>query len=147
MCKFKKIAFSTMWLSQPTADHKHDGRQAWGSISQRKTDNGYMEVLPSCVLVSKVIKQICYVILCYNTCEHSAASSWKYPRRNSQYSRVVMTQWPWTPTQHGRPAIGHVMWRSFSLFDDTFWDSSQICTWQHRHVLYNLWQSYLPVSK
>ena len=66
-----------------------------------------------------------------NTCEQSAASSWKYPRRNSQYSRVVMTQWPWTPTQHGRPAIGHVMWRFFASFDVTFSVSVQICTTVH----------------
>ena len=44
-----------------------------------------------------------------------------------------MTQWPWTPTQQGLPAIGHVIWRFVSVFDtDTFTICSQICTTQHK---------------
>lgn len=50
------------------------------------------------------------------TCEQSVASSWKYPRLNSQNSRVVMMHWPWIPTQHGRPRISHFMCLSSTPF-------------------------------
>ena len=66
------------------------------------------------------------------TWEQRLASGWKNPRRNSQYSLVVMTHWPWMPMQHGRPDNGHVMWRNSRRRDVTFSDDVHIYDTHHR---------------
>ena len=76
----------------------------------------------------RAVKCVCVgVCVVAVTCEQRVASAWKNPRRNSQYSRVVMRHCPCVPMQHGRPTSGHVMWRRSGLRDVTFFVSVHIC--------------------